>query len=199
MSPHVDALRNDLAAAAALGDERAAEVGARLAEAVARSAPLRFLEALGEALLEANEQLPSGHLELRLAGNDPNVVFVEEEGAVTATAVDEPSAARLTLRLPERLKSELEAAAAGEGVSVNTWLVRALSGAVSRQSQRSGRRLVGYGQHLEEEIMREHTFEIPSDPRLQVGLPAGEIDIEAKPGTRGVRTADAARRRRREP
>lgn len=31
--------------------------------------------------------------------------------------------------------------------------------------------------------MREHTFEISSDPRLQVGLPAGEIDIEAKPGT----------------
>lgn len=145
MSPHVDALRSDLAATAELGDQRAAEVGALLAEAVARSAPLRLQEALGEALLEANEQLPSGHLELRLAGNDPNVVFVEDEGAVAATAVDEPSAARLTLRLPERLKSELEAAAAREGVSVNTWLVRALSGAVSRQPHRSGRRLVGYG------------------------------------------------------
>jgi hypothetical protein len=144
MSPHVDALRNDLASAAALGDERAAEVGARLAEAATRSAPLRFLDALGEALLEANEQLPSGHLELRLAGNDPNVVFVEEAGE-PAHARDEPSAARLTLRLPERLKSEVEAAAAREGVSVNTWLVRALSGAVGRQSQRSGRRLVGYG------------------------------------------------------
>jgi DUF4097 and DUF4098 domain-containing protein YvlB len=31
--------------------------------------------------------------------------------------------------------------------------------------------------------MREHTFEIPSDPRLQVGIAAGEIEIEAKPGT----------------
>jgi DNA polymerase III delta prime subunit len=145
MSPHVDALRNDLAAAAALGDERAAEVGARLADAAARSAPLRFLDLLGEALLEANEQLRSGHLELRLAGNDPNVVLVEDEAGSKPAGPDEPSAARLTLRLPERLKSELEAAAAREGVSVNTWLVRALSGAVSRQSQRSGRRLVGYG------------------------------------------------------
>jgi hypothetical protein len=144
MSPHVDALRDDLASAAALGDDRAAAVGARLAEAATRSAPLRFLEALGEALLEANEQLPSGHLELRLAGNDPNVVFVEE-AASQPPAQDEPSAARLTLRLPERLKSELEAAAAREGVSLNTWLVRALSGAVGRQSQRSGRRLVGHG------------------------------------------------------
>jgi hypothetical protein len=145
ISPHVDALRSDLTAAASLGDERAAEVGGRLAEAVARSAPIRFLEALGAALLEANEQLPSGHLELRLAGADPDVVFVPDEGVVTPA--DEPSAARLTLRLPERLKSELEAAAAREGVSVNTWLVRALSGAVSHATRTGipGRRLVGYG------------------------------------------------------
>ena len=145
MSPHVDALRSDLAAAAALGDERAAEVGSRLADALARSAQLRFLEALGEALLEANAQLPSGQLELRLAGSEPNVVFVDEAAERNPAAADEPSAARLTLRLPARLKSELEAAAAREGVSVNTWLVRALSGAVSRQSHRPGRRLVGYG------------------------------------------------------
>jgi hypothetical protein len=144
IAPHVDALRSDLSAAATLGDARAAEVGAQLAEAVARSAPLRFQEALGEALLEANEQLPSGHLELRLAGSDPGIVYVDDEAA-TPAAVDEPSVARLTLRLPERLKSQLEEAAAREGVSVNTWLVRALSGAVSRQTHRSSRRLVGYG------------------------------------------------------
>lgn len=148
MSPHVDALRSDLAAAAALGDERAAEVGARLADALARSAQLRFLEALGEALLEANAQLPSGQLELRLAGSEPNVVFVDDQVDRKPAVQDEPSAARLTLRLPDRLKSELEAAAAREGVSVNTWLVRALSGAVSHATRprHPGRRLVGYGQ-----------------------------------------------------
>jgi hypothetical protein len=149
IAPHVDALRSDLAAAASLGDDRAAEVGAQLAEALRRSAPIRFQEALGEALLEANEQLPSGHFELRLAGSDPEIVFVDDEAARVTGArsvVDEPSAARLTLRLPERLKAQLEEAAARDGVSVNTWLVRALSGAVSRQTHRPGRRLVGYGQ-----------------------------------------------------
>jgi HicB family len=149
IAPHVDALRSDLAAAADLGDDRAAEIGARLADALARSAPLRFQEALGEALLEANEQVPSGHLELRLAGSDPGIVYVDDEAhAPRPTAVDEPSAARLTLRLPETLKTQLEAAAAREGVSVNTWLVRALSGAVNRHATRPsyhGRRLVGYG------------------------------------------------------
>ena len=147
MSPHVDALRSDLAAAAALGDERAAELGSRLADTLVRSAPLHILEALGEALLEANAQLPSGHLELRLAGGDPTVVFVEEHEPVAPAPADEPSAARLTLRLPERLKSELESAASREGVSVNTWLVRALADAVSRATRprHPGRRLVGYG------------------------------------------------------
>ena len=145
MSPHVDALRADLEAAASLGDVRAAEIGGRLAEAATRAAPLRFQDLLSEALLEANAQLPAGHLELRLAGSDPSVVFVDEHAAGRPPPADEPSAARLTLRLPERLKTEIEAAAAREGVSVNTWLVRALGGAVSRQTQKSGRRLVGYG------------------------------------------------------
>jgi DUF4097 and DUF4098 domain-containing protein YvlB len=31
--------------------------------------------------------------------------------------------------------------------------------------------------------MREHTFEIQGDPRLNVGVPAGEIEVEAVPGT----------------
>jgi hypothetical protein len=129
LAPHVDALGSDLAAAASLGDVRAAEVGAQLADALARSAPLRF-----------------GHLELRLAGSDPAIVYVDDAVAAPA-AVEEPSAARLTLRLPERLKSQLEDAAAREGVSVNTWLVRTLTGAVSHATRPShpGRRLVGYG------------------------------------------------------
>ena len=147
MSPHVDALRADLEAAASLGDERAAQLGGRLAEAATRAAPLRFQDLLSEALLEANAQLPAGHLELRLAGSDPSVVFVDEDASAQPASADEPSAARLTLRLPERLKTEIEAAAAREGVSVNTWLVRALGGAVGHATRLSkpGRRLVGYG------------------------------------------------------
>ena len=31
--------------------------------------------------------------------------------------------------------------------------------------------------------MREHTFEIPGEPRLKVGIPAGAIEIETQPGT----------------
>ncbi len=31
--------------------------------------------------------------------------------------------------------------------------------------------------------MREHTFELPSDPRLNVKIPAGVVEIDAQPGT----------------
>jgi hypothetical protein len=39
--------------------------------------------------------------------------------------------ARISLRLPESLKSQIENAARAEGVSVNSWLVRAANSALS--------------------------------------------------------------------
>ena len=55
----------------------------------------------------------------------------------------EDTSARITLRLPETLKASVEAAAAREGVSVNSWLVQALARAVDRRPSRSSR-LTGY-------------------------------------------------------
>ena len=40
---------------------------------------------------------------------------------------DEGATARITLRLPEQLKTRIEDAAGREGFSVNAWLVRAVS------------------------------------------------------------------------
>ena len=42
---------------------------------------------------------------------------------------------------------ELEAGAAREGVSLNTWLVRALSRSTAPLVRRSGNRLTGYGRN----------------------------------------------------
>jgi predicted HicB family RNase H-like nuclease len=66
---------------------------------------------------------------------------------VQAETTDEASSARITLRLPESLKSRLEAAAAASGLSVNTWLVQALTRAVEPRPASGGhrRRLTGYG------------------------------------------------------
>jgi len=43
---------------------------------------------------------------------------------------DDVSTTRTTLRLPDQLKAQVEDAAAREGVSVNTWLVRAVAAAL---------------------------------------------------------------------
>jgi hypothetical protein len=61
--------------------------------------------------------------------------------------------ARITLRLPEPLKAQVERAAAAEGISVNAWLVRAVAGAVAGGGQPPnrgrgglGRRVTGFAQ-----------------------------------------------------
>jgi hypothetical protein len=147
MAPHIEALQSDLAEIAALGDEATAQAAQRLSVALRSSVGLRILDALAEAALELSSQIPTGHVEVRLAGQDPTLVFVaEQEAEAPATAEDDQSA-RITLRLPESLKARVDAAAAREGVSVNTWLVRALSRAVSspRPSIRVGNRLTGFG------------------------------------------------------
>jgi HicB family len=147
MAHFVGKLEADLTAVAAVGDEATARAAERLIQALRSSAGLRLLEALGEVALEVNAQLPSGHVEVRLAGPDPTLVYVaEEERAEPAPSEDDGMTARISLRLPEALKQRIEAAAARENVSVNSWLVRALSRSLSSSSavQRSSNRLQGF-------------------------------------------------------
>jgi hypothetical protein len=145
LARHVEALQNDLARIAAVGDEHTASAAERLIEAIRSSAGLRLLDALGDAALEISAQLPSGYVEVRLSGQDPSLVYVAEEREETpVTGGDEGMTARISLRLPEGLKASIEVAAAREGISVNAWLVRALSRSVSGDVPRSGKRLTGF-------------------------------------------------------
>ena len=50
---------------------------------------------------------------------------------------------RINLRLPDQLKARVEQAAAGEGLSVNTWLVRAAAAALDRSDPSRRRRRRG--------------------------------------------------------
>jgi hypothetical protein len=86
------------------------------------------------------------------------VVTDAAEPPPEAPAVDGGDLARLTLRMPEALKAHVEQTAAAEGVSVNAWLVRAVTAAVHRPpgppappgppppGGRSGRRITGFAQ-----------------------------------------------------
>jgi len=145
---YVQALREDLARVAAVGDESTARAAELLSVALEASAGRRLLEALGEAALELNGQLDSGRVEVRFAGGDPELVYVRDEEAAPAEQADEAFTARITLRLPETLKNRLDGAASQSGVSVNTWLVQVLVRALEPRTPSSGgsrRRLTGYG------------------------------------------------------
>lgn len=141
----VERLERDLASVAAVGGEAVAEAAERLAEALRASAGMRLVETLGDAALEISAQLPDGHVEVRLSGPDPELVYVGEARAEQPAAPAEDGlTARITLRLPEGLKRDLEAAAAPEGISLNTWLVRALQRSAAPAPRRRGKRLTGY-------------------------------------------------------
>ena len=145
----IQALREDLARTAALGDENTSRAAELLAVALESSLGRRLQDALAEAALELNDQLDSSHVELRVAGHDLQLVLVREDGTMPEQA-DEAFSARITLRLPESLKQRVESAAAREGASVNTWLVQALQRAVEpRRPSSSGsrNRLTGYGRN----------------------------------------------------
>src|SRR5256714_4633345 len=147
LAPHVEAVQRDLAAIAAVGDDATAQAAQRLSAAIRASTGLRLLDALGEAALELSAQLPSGRVEVRLAGQDPSFVYVDERAPEPPPAPEDSATARITLRLPESLKASIDAAAAREGVSVNAWLVRALARSVSTptRGREPGNRLRGFG------------------------------------------------------
>src|SRR5439155_1701458 len=145
LEPYVDALRGELASLASLGDEHVAAAAERLSQALSSTLGLRLLEVLSEAALEVSSELPSGHVEVRLAGQEPSLVYVEGEEAAPPPQGEDGLTARITLRLPNSLKASLEAAASREGVSVNTWIVRALArGLSTAATSRIGNRLTGF-------------------------------------------------------
>jgi len=146
----IEALQADLRELAQLGGDELVQAAHRLEGAVKQSATLRLIDALTQVALEVSSQLPNGHLDVRLSGQDPELVYVEEEGEEPqAQAAEDGLAARVTLRLPDSLKVALEKAAEAEGVSLNTWLVRVLQRSISSgggRAIRSGKRITGYAQ-----------------------------------------------------
>jgi hypothetical protein len=148
LESHIEAIQQELASASALGDERTAEAARRLSDALGSSLHLHLLDLLAEVALELSGQLESGRIEVRLAGRDPELVVVTDERPGTEPfGFGEEHTGRISLRLPESLKSGVEAAASREGISTNAWLVRAIARVLDQQTtKRSRHRMQGYAQ-----------------------------------------------------
>ncbi|MEU2871775.1 hypothetical protein ABZ769_21590 [Streptomyces olivoreticuli] len=145
LTPYVDTLRRELAVAAEAGGEDARELAERLTAPLESATRLTMLNVLSAAMDEVTRELAPGSVDVRLRGLDPDFVVTlppTDGGAPTEAAPVEPlrapapadgdegGTARVNLRLPAHLKSRAEEAASREGLSVNAWLVRAVSAAV---------------------------------------------------------------------
>ncbi|GMA23959.1 hypothetical protein GCM10025864_17180 [Luteimicrobium album] len=149
---YVDELQRQLVAAAEAAGDEARAVAERLVLPLDAATRLVLLEALSEAAGEISAELAPGGVDVRLRGREPEFVvnapvapaFAERDTtptplapAVTSPVATQPSAVvddapttRTTLRLPDALKTQVEAAAVRDGVSLNTWLVRAVAAAL---------------------------------------------------------------------
>lgn len=142
MSQFIQRFSGDLGALGKLGGPELEAAVSRLLPALEPVLRSRLLEALTEIASELKDQLPGAHLEARLDGDEIQFIYVQDESAVR----DAPSDlnARITLRLPEDLKSRIEQAATKEGVSLNSWLLKA-SERGSYSVSIGGRQLKGKG------------------------------------------------------
>ena len=145
LTPYVDTLRRELAVAAEAGGEDARELAERLTAPLESATRLTMLNVLSAAMDEITRELAPGSVDVRLRGLDPDFVVTlpPADGGPTEPAApveplkaqapadgDEGGTARVNLRLPAHLKTRAEEAASREGLSVNAWLVRAVSAAV---------------------------------------------------------------------
>lgn len=153
LEPFLAQLRRDLTAAAQTGDEQVRTAAAHLIAALDPAARLVLLDVLVTA---ADELTAAGDatIEVRLTGRSVELVahlpaaagLDPADAALTSDA--DASTARVSLRLPETLKSRAEARATAEGISLNTWLVRTVAAGVDgrggRRGQGPGTRLTGW-------------------------------------------------------
>ncbi|MFD8637142.1 MULTISPECIES: hypothetical protein [unclassified Streptomyces] len=146
LTPYVNNLRRELAVAAEAGGDAARELAERLTAPLESATRLTMLNVLSAAMDEITRELAPGSVDVRLRGLDPDFVVTlppADSGPVEATAPpveppvapavsdgDEGGTARINLRLPAHLKARAEESASREGLSVNAWLVRAVSAAV---------------------------------------------------------------------
>jgi hypothetical protein len=155
--PYTSTVRAQLTAAAALGDETTRAVAEALAAAAEPAVRLAVLEAVSAAADEITEALldapGSPAVAVRLDRDELRVEVRLAEPAApapAAPAVDEgENDARISLRLPEALKTQIEGAARAEGVSVNSWLLRAAGSALAPRnapftSSSHGSRITGW-------------------------------------------------------
>jgi HicB family len=159
LTEYTEMLRREVASVTRFGGEEFARTAEMLADALDSAVRLTLLEVLSAAAAEITTRLDDAVIDVRLSGGEPEFVVTtapgepagEPAGPEPGDAADDMT--RITLRLSGPLKAKVDAAAATAGLSVNAWLVRAVSRALDtpgggpsrpQRGPRIGSRYTGY-------------------------------------------------------
>jgi predicted transcriptional regulator len=164
LGTYVTDLQRQLVDAAGTGSDETRAVAERLATGLDAATRLVLLDALSAAVGEITRDLAPGSVDLRLRGREIEFVVTaapsesdDEQGAASIRASrfstgggdeDDASTSRTTLRLPDALKARVDDAAAADGLSVNTWLVRAVASALEPKQRRTAQRAIKTGDNF---------------------------------------------------
>lgn len=139
LSEYAESLRRELTSITRFAGEDVSRAAEMLAETLDSSVRLALLDVLSAAADEITASLDGATIDVRLAGAQPEFVvnvthLAEEPPPEPGEAGDDAGNTRVTLRISDGLKSRVEAAALATGMSVNAWLVRAVSRALESPS-----------------------------------------------------------------
>ena len=155
LDSYVTDLQRQLATAAENGTDDIRAAAERLATTMDAATRLVLLDALSAAAGEITRDLAPGAVDLRLRGREVEFVVTTPPGEADVDEVpaasidlDDASTSRTTLRLPDALKARVDDAAAADGLSVNTWLVRAVAAALEPKQRRSAQRTLRTGDNF---------------------------------------------------
>ncbi|MEV5977937.1 hypothetical protein [Streptomyces sp. NPDC052114] len=149
LAPFVARLNRAVAAAGTAGGEEAEAFLERFAVPLESAIRLALLEVVSAAAEEITSELtPGGSVDVVLRGSDPGFSVTPPAGEATAPPAPAPSAgdgamARVTLRIPESVKLQVDEVAGLEGLSANAWLARVVTAAVAGTGSGAGSRTGG--------------------------------------------------------
>lgn len=155
LGQYVSDLQRQLVDVADNGVEGTRAVAERIVAGLDAATRLVLLDALSAAAGEITRDLAPGSVDLRLRGREIDFVVTQPnaepdtDGRPAASAdLDDASTSRTTLRLPDALKARVDDAASEAGLSVNSWLVRAVADALQPKQRRAAQRTLRTGDNF---------------------------------------------------